>query len=88
MGYQMTTPAAQPRAGATGEMRCPVQLGGRGPLAGWSQERPAELAHRWGLLGLPAKHGQAPPETAHLLQRLQYAIPSVYGYHCLSECLG
>ena len=52
-------------------MRHPVQLGGREPPAGWSQERRAELELRQGQPDLPATRGQAPPETVRLLLRLQ-----------------
>ena len=51
-------------------MRRPGQLEGREPLAGWSQERRAELALRQGQLDLPAMRAQAPPETVHLLLHL------------------
>ena len=52
-------------------MRRPVQLEGRVPPAGWSQERRAELALRPGQPDLPATRGQAPQETVRLLLRLQ-----------------
>ena len=68
-------------------MRHAVQLGGRGPLAGWSQERPAELAQCRGLPGPPARHGQDPPETAHSLQRLQHARPCILCAVALTESL-
>ena len=70
-------PVVHAQAGVSGVMRRPVQLGGRSPLAGWSQERRAELAQHRGLPDPPARRARAPPETGHLLPRLQRVMRQV-----------